>query len=555
MSRRFWEVCAAALVVVALSGQNSSAVGTTDEQWIPNMSSADGYQGFLLQDPADRGAFSYLAGFNGSNGLVCSSTDSGDCKSSQTFSFNSELKVCATPSQMDCIVSLSAVDADGNVHPATFLNYTWDHHINEYQADPAHGLPDDGAPSVWEIPGVSHSSGDQYLLEASLQGGGPRNAITSTGLSINLFATSLYIDSNYPVSSANTSTQDWMRSLQVGTNPDGTTRVYGFGPLNLPNVKCASFTGTPGQCEAPEVLPMEYSFKVDLRLSKEPTGWLHGRLDQPSVQIQHQSRSVELIVTGRALKVPTVFYGDQFSSLPNSIQTLYSMCGTWPTCSQGASSSQPDAPGAGKKANPLTRNIVSVPNPWGLNTVTELNQWLPIVKNRATASPTEWSIHTLSEDQLANVNSCFTSISGVDGIVTTNASAYSEGPPTFSNGTLTYQVAAPHFLNDQSVFKGMYNLIIKSEVAKCLYKFSNAPVSATIQVTDSNGSENLATTTFNERDGWDYLSANNFQFSAPTIKIQLRQAGAPKAFICVKGKTKLLLKTSQKKCPAGYIAR
>ncbi|NBO09368.1 MAG: hypothetical protein EBV30_08490 [Actinobacteria bacterium] len=39
---------------------------------------------------------------------------------------------------------------------------------------------------------------------------------------------------------------------------------------------------------------------------------------------------------------------------------------------------------------------------------------------------------------------------------------------------LSYQVASPHFLPDgATAFKGTYNLIMRSDVARCLYKFSS----------------------------------------------------------------------------------
>jgi hypothetical protein len=150
---------------------------------------------------------------------------------------------------------------------------------------------------------------------------------------------------------------------------------------------------------------------------------------------------------------------------------------------------------------------------------------------------------------------------------------YVGAPPTFNKaeGTLDYKVTSPHFLPDGTEFNGMYNLIIKSDVARCIYGFTSAPVSATISIVSADGTSQVATTLFGERDGWMYLSANNFTFSAPTLKVKLTQeaakpvvtpsptataspaaAGKKSTITCVKGKTSKKISGVQPKCPAGF---
>jgi hypothetical protein len=48
-------------------------------------------------------------------------------------------------------------------------------------------------------------------------------------------------------------------------------------------------------------------------------------------------------------------------------------------------------------------------------------------------------------------------------------------------------------LPDGKEFKGMYNLVIKSDVARCIYGFSAAPVKATISIVSSDGTAQVAT--------------------------------------------------------------
>jgi hypothetical protein len=193
--------------------------------------------------------------------------------------------------------------------------------------------------------------------------------------------------------------------------------------------------------------------------------------------------------------------------------------------------------------------------------------------NKAGAMTSSWSFRTLSNREMNGANNCFTSTPGIKGLVSTNSTTYSAGPPVFKDGALNYQVASAHFLPDGvTPFKGNYNLVMRSDVARCIYGFSNAPISASISVVSSEGSADVATTVAAEKDGWISLSANNFQFSSPTIQVKFTQDAAvvtPKVnpsaapiapkppvkqvtITCVKGKTSKKVSGTKPACPAGY---
>jgi hypothetical protein len=107
---------------------------------------------------------------------------------------------------------------------------------------------------------------------------------------------------------------------------------------------------------------------------------------------------------------------------------------------------------------------------------------------------------------------------------------------------------------------------MRSDYARCLYGFTNAPVAASISILSADGTSQIATTVLGERDGWLYLSANNFTFSSPTLKVKLTQASAPKAppsapvqtgaskktISCIKGKVVKKVTGANPKCPTGY---
>jgi hypothetical protein len=217
-----------------------------------------------------------------------------------------------------------------------------------------------------------------------------------------------------------------------------------------------------------------------------------------------------------------------------------------------------------------------------------LTLWSKILKDRAAANPTQWIIYNLPERDIEAASSCIKSSKTLAGFVTTNSTTYTATPPIYNEktGTLDYKVASPHFLADGKVFQGKYNLYIDSKVARCIYKFSNAPISASVSVTSSDGGQqSISTTVVNETNGWLHLSAAGFTFSSPTLQVKLTQDAsavvptpssspspsakpsasaepAPQMSVapvikkntitCVKGKVMKKVTAVSPKCPSGY---
>ncbi len=152
-----------------------------------------------------------------------------------------------------------------------------------------------------------------------------------------------------------------------------------------------------------------------------------------------------------------------------------------------------------------------------------MSKFLADSGDKAIVVPSAWNIRALSTGEMAKASQCFVQGGGVKGIVTTNATVYSEGPPSFDGSTLQYRVAAPHYTPQGEEFRGTYNLVMKSGVARCLYGFTSAPINATIEVFGEEGEKSVATTVVGERDGWLYLAAHNFTFSSPTIRATISQ--------------------------------
>jgi hypothetical protein len=147
---------------------------------------------------------------------------------------------------------------------------------------------------------------------------------------------------------------------------------------------------------------------------------------------------------------------------------------------------------------------------------------------------------------------CFRKKNRVNGFVSTNATIYSAGPPRLIKGTLDYTVAAPHLRSNGDETLGRYQLIMRSDVARCVYGFGSAPVTASVSVANSNGIAQVATTSVTESDGWLSLNADNFTFSASTIKVKLSQAKGKRTLTCIKGKSSRVITGTAPKCPAGF---
>jgi tRNA A37 threonylcarbamoyladenosine synthetase subunit TsaC/SUA5/YrdC len=91
-----------------------------------------------------------------------------------------------------------------------------------------------------------------------------------------------------------------------------------------------------------------------------------------------------------------------------------------------------------------------------------------------------------------------------------------------------------------------------------------------VSIVSADGTAQVATTTVNEKNGWLYLSANGFTYSAPTVRVKLTQevdkpvatpsanassqvtAAKKTTITCVKGKTSKKVTAAKPLCPAGF---
>jgi hypothetical protein len=475
--------------------------------------------------------------------------------------------MCANATDSDCIEGLSATSESGIKEDAKFKEYSIDKQPNNFLDDPKLGVLHNSNPSVWELATSPHAGGNMYTVVAGLTG--RKETINNQALEQSIFA---YI---VPVSVQKKALQEIASCRQAvaadNISVSANTRCTGseFGYAQTESVRCAVAYGLNGDCLTPEKFPAGFKFNLKLRLSKEPLGWFHGRITSPEISISTGTdKVVSLSVSATPVQVPVFVNSGLWKDLgPNTREWWVK---DFVACKENC------GPSGGTHADDPRIDVE--------NSFVELNQYpygdfsLNLIKklasevgDKAIVAPTVWSFKTLQNSNSAALNPCISGGTGLKGIVTTNSTTYSQGAPSFSSGELSYKVASLHNLADGSVFRGSYDLIINSNVARCLYKFSNAPISATIEVVSESGANQVATTTVNEKGGWLYLSAKNFTFSAPTVRVKLTQEAekpavtptpsASKAPIavpklltisCVKGKITKKVTAAKPVCPSGY---
>jgi hypothetical protein len=321
------------------------------------------------------------------------------------------------------------------------------------------------------------------------------------------------------------------------------------------------------ECALPYGLPQDISFGFSARFSFNLTGWLHGRMRDASIKLEKKSEKESLLtVSARPIKVPVLDVVKSVDDLPDSLINYFAPL-DWAgetlryplaTSAQGTRVDRSEKTREGLK----NLSFKFINTRFDTGSMNDFLQWLPIAGDKAAALPTQWRVSTMTDRGSGVVQECLNKSNTLAGLVTTNSTMYLDGPPTYdaSRGSLDYKVASTHYEADgKTEFKGTYELLMSSSVARCIYKFTSAPVKATVSVTSENGEPNVATIVVNEKNNWLTLAAYNFTFSSPTVSVKLTQDAPavvtpPKPVIkkitCVKGKvTKKIVAT---KCPAGY---
>ena len=434
----------------------------------------------------------------------CTNAENGICAGQTDLGYIAHLPQCDSTETTDCIVGITATSKSGTQSSGTFNRYFPNFGPQSYTGKPSIKLPTGRAPSVWKIPGAPHIGGDEYAVVARLRGStGNRKAA-----SFQLALTAVSLKTN-----ADTTTDYRLPYwIQVGR---------GAGAASDRGLFRCAYWGDDGACLLSRPFPADVSFSITVRLATEPAGWLHGRINDPTITFTKDGDNTLVKVTAAPVQVPAFQSGKTYSDFPVAVQKAFAVDSPY-----GPGGSR--QPGGAERTDPTQRNAEYSLVAYDDKAFEQLALLTDVISDKAGWAPWIWRVRTLSVDEMSKAGKCLTTGDGVKGIVTTNATVYGSGPPSFNTttGSLDYKVAAPHFTRTGDVFKGAYNLIMRSDVARCFYNFTSAPVKADISVIEAAGTEGKATTSIKEENGWLTLSASGFSHSAPTVRAKLSQDAA-----------------------------
>lgn len=352
------------------------------------------------------------------------------------------------------------------------------------------GTPVGSSPSLWRVPGVIHQGGsDLYVVAVN------SSFTVVDGLVVYYGGIS---GSIYPVVELNG--PRYKPSVVEQMTLDGRlTWVHDNGEQGS-NDGCT--LTTTGKCWARDEFGPGVRAELNVRASNQISGWLHGRLTAPSISIKPISATQNLFtVNAEAVEVPMMYAETRYSTLSAEEKELFE---NWFARGGFANGKQ----------------WLKYPS-YETRSRTLISKFSRSVGDKAAATKTSWQFNSITNNQAQA--SCFANQTGLVGLVTTNAMAYDQAAPEFKDGSLNYSVAGLHYLPDGRKAIGVYDLLIRSDVARCLYGFTNAPVSAQISVLTSDGESVVATTQVSERDGWLKLAAYGFTFSEKKIAVRVTQ--------------------------------
>ena len=352
-----------------------------------------------------------------------------------------------------------------------------------------------------------------------------------------------------------------------------------------------------GRCAMPETFFGDQPIELVLQMDNQVSGWLFGRMKNIIASSKPLSKTTSLVsVSGESINVPSGVSWIPVNEFKNSLglkelnwdnrvekatgQIMWSKPSNHPDLFEFPRFGIPPEMGGGiHEPNPKLKDAggyLQAGEPW-LKTSERTPTW----RFQGMDPSSFWG---MDQSQGNKVFECTVKdTSKLHGVMTTNAMAYSWSPPSFKEGVLSYKVAGAHHDVDGSLFKGTYDLAMNQESAKCIYGFTDAPIKASVSVVSSDGGvQEIATEILTVKNGWMQLSAKNFTFSAPTIRIKLTQdqalkpvenssstqskeeskASAPavtakkiKVIKCVKGKLTRKISGVNPKCPSGFKTR
>jgi hypothetical protein len=465
---------------------------------------------------------------DGSETFLCPEWNSGRCDEQASVNSSSYfgtviLPYCDLSSDEFCIRSLMIQSSGSNVEQVKFVRSI---------SGPTHkgnaviGLPAGGTISLFEATQSDKGKGiDGYAVYSSLE----ISFDPAMDKSVNFRNLDLRV-TPYKLLKGVFAEQ----SITARFDSSG-RKGLGFSAFNEGNVWQEN-----GQAGVAVSFSPEDSVELTTDIPSTLSGWLGGRLSRVSFSEERISPKVNrLTVGGNPVSVGRVVANLDRNNPPDYFRTQLE--------------SNPKSSGFGYRGSNGQFKV--------LDAIRESAQ------DKNVGEEVRWAVEAYRN----STQRCLNGTNRLMGLVATNASVYDAVAPNFVDGTLNYKVAGLHYSSNGEVSKGHYDLVMRSETARCLYGFSAAPIQASVSLLYENGEVNVSTVALSESKGWLHLGAYNFTFSSPVIAIKLIQnasAALPRptptqtskivpptkitVISCVKGKVVKKVSGVTPKCPSGY---
>jgi hypothetical protein len=485
---------------------------------------------------------------------ICKSITDSVCTAATQIMIIQFFALCEKLEDVNCIEEVWARGPDGTKISGIYQRHLPVSGNTDFPAEPTMQLPaSKGNSFVMKLPSAIHlGKSDDYLVSlrnmTQIEKGAGESAtnyrLDVQGLIGGITPFELLTGAYRPI------------TVGEGYSSDGGLRVTPSGDT--------CFASDTGVCAAIRPFPKDYRYGLSIRLSQRLSGWFHGRITAPLITTSLNGEVYRASIEASPVKVASLDFLTPTQSLSQEIKDIIFNGEEWG----------------------VSGNLEGVRITTGLEedrAQTLLRLFTPHFQDKATRTNQYWTIKTLGDFRNDSVRRCTNSSGDLAGAVSTNALLYSAGPPTFNQeeSSLDYKVAAPHYESDGSEASGTYDLLLRSDVARCIYGFTNAPIKATLEVLSNDGSTKVASTTISERNGWLVMSAAGFGFSSPIVRARLSQdpptpspSASPtatplatpmptvapvvvakplkKTITCVKGSASKKVRASKPKCPTGW---
>ena len=440
------------------------------------------------------------------------------------------LPLCSEESSIACIESMKVGNAagmqQGNLirHLDTTMSVKLK---NQLQTDPIvkkftsesswpasekYKLPAASNPTLWDVPGKPHASGDStYMVHASISVRVREDSVDFENVIAQVvpYAEKAFSDGEpaYVIENIHHGIYGALNGSHIGGFKNGVSD----------NIPCA-WTEL-GKCGVATSFADGSRAELTVRFPKTFGTWFLGRMANANLAIDPVNSSINrLVISGDPVDIPVgqVKFPLLDPALKPESDYVISMAkrnGYTESDIERIKSSD---------GNTSPQNLYAH-GCWGCGfEIHDLSKLSKITNaDRALKSKNKWEFRTLNS--FFTDHKCLANKTRVQGIITSNAMLAQPGLPTFSKGQLSYQVSGMHYNHDGSIFTGEYTLQMRSDDARCLYGYSKAPIQTKVSVLDSGGIQKIATTSVSERGGWLTIRARNFTFSSPKIVVSITQ--------------------------------